>query len=529
MATTIPDAVVLHARQRPDSPAVVTWSAAECSTITYGQLSQHIAATQLWLRDWLPSTQGALLAILAHNSASHLVSSLACMANGGVALHLDLSTSAAQLGPQLHRLQCGALLVSPAFDELGRQAAASAAAMGLDVRVEMLPSLVSLPIHAGGGAPAQAAPGGGGERTAVVFFTSGSTGSPKAIPHTHDGLLWWARSYTAHLPQVFSPAVPPEQSGSMSFAPFSHVLGFVANAVLNLSQGAPLYVLADAAQLLTPQLLLEAATTLRPATLNTVPVLVEGLCALLTEGHPLAPSLSRLRLLTYGGAALPARCAATLRAHDVASACTYGQTEMVGAVMVGEVSGDLNALRPIGGARYELMRRDGAGEGAGELLLTGLGCVSPSPGGWRVGEGGVGGERGERAAERGGGGGRPFATGDLFTTVQVGGSAWLLYARRKDDPAILHASGELTNPHPPEVGAAPNPPPLPTHRRLQPTTASNRVSSLPRRTPGSSYHSPDSRPQPHPHPSLQSTSPILTFSITALAATPARTRAPRSS
>ena len=66
MATTIPEVVALHARQRPDSPAVITWSAAECSTITYGQLSQHIAATQLWLKDWWPAAQGALLAILAN-------------------------------------------------------------------------------------------------------------------------------------------------------------------------------------------------------------------------------------------------------------------------------------------------------------------------------------------------------------------------------------------------------------------------------------------------------------------------------
>ena len=410
MATTIPEVVALHARQRPDSPAVITWSAAECSTITYGQLSQHIAATQLWLKDWWPAAQGGLLAILAENSASYLVSSLACMANGGVALHLDCSMSAAQLGAQLHQLQCRALLVSRAFDEHGNRAAAHAAGMGSDVRVATLPILVR------GGAPAQAAPSGGGGRTAVVVFTSGSTGTPKAIQHTHGGLLWWARSYTAHLPEVFSS--PPEQSGSMSFAPFSHVTGFVADAVLNLTQGAPLYVLADAAQLLTPQLLLEAATALRPATLNTAPVLVDGLCALLREGHPLAPALGRLRLLTYGGAALPSRCAATLRAHGVASACTYGQTETAGPVMVGEVSGDPNALRPIGGARYELVRREGAAEGAaeraaegaaegaGELLLIGLGCVSPFPGGGRVSESAARGESGGRE-EGGGGGGGP--------------------------------------------------------------------------------------------------------------------------
>lgn len=198
----------------------------------------------------------------------------------------------------------------------------------------------------------------------------------------------------------------------MSFAPFFHVMGFVANTVLKLSQGAPLYVLADAAQPLTPQLLLEATSALRPATLHTVPVLVEGLCALLREAHPLAAALGQLQLLTYGGAALPSHCAATLRKHRVVSACTYGQTETAGPVMLGEVSGDLNALRPIGGARFEL-RHTEAGEEAGELLLLGLGCVSRFSKGWRVGESGDNGESGEAR----GGGGESFATGDLFTTV----------------------------------------------------------------------------------------------------------------
>ena len=45
-----------------------------------------------------------------------------------------------------------------------------------------------------------------------------------------------------------------------------------SGAARNRPPGAPLYALADAAQLLTPQLLLEAATALRPATLNTAPV-----------------------------------------------------------------------------------------------------------------------------------------------------------------------------------------------------------------------------------------------------------------
>ena len=55
-----------------------------------------------------------------------------------------------------------------------------------------------------------------------------------------------------------------------------------------------------------------------------------------------------------GGAALPSHCAATLHAPGISAACTYGQTETAGPVMLGEVNGDLNALRPIGGAAWSL-------------------------------------------------------------------------------------------------------------------------------------------------------------------------------
>ena len=186
-------------------------------------------------------------------------------------------------------------------------------------------------------------------------------------------------------------------------------------------------------------------------------MLVEGLCALLEQRHPLAAALARLRLLTYGGAALPSHCAATLRAHRIASACTYGQTETAGPVLLGAISGDLHALRPIGGAAFALRPQEGEeGEGgdeggAGELLLRGLGCVSPSPRGWEAEEAAPRRARAPPAApgEGGGAAGEWYGTGDLFSRVEREGGAWLLYACRADD-VLAHTSGELTNPHPPE-------------------------------------------------------------------------------
>ena len=202
----------------------MTWSQSTgaCSTITYGELQRHIEAAAHRLLCWLGRDGDApLLAILAHNDASYVVNSLACMAIGGVAIHLNWRMPAATLGQQLCLLRCTALLVSASLEGLGRDAAAAAASLSLTVRVKSLsdPSLDTAE-------PEAAAPAAGSgvgepshERLAIVFFTSGSTGNPKAIPHTHAGLLWWARSYAASLPAVFPPSVPPDEFGSLSFAP----------------------------------------------------------------------------------------------------------------------------------------------------------------------------------------------------------------------------------------------------------------------------------------------------------------------
>ena len=475
---SLPDAVRQHALAHPESPALQIYSAeaSERSTISYGSLADEITSARRWLQENLnflaqsPPRQHQQLrvAFLSHNSATYLVHVLACMDLCAIVVALNWRTPAAALGEQAAALGCVLLLASPAMESEGREAAACAPS----TRFELLPRSHHSPRDAATAAATAAAAAASealrqsDDSVAVVFFTSGSTGKPKAIPHTHSALLWWARQYTDALPTVFDKArLPRDQWGSLSFSPYFHVMGFVANTVLNLVQGAPAYVLAQPTRTLDAHLVVEAALCLQPRAINTVPVIVEGLCALLEAGDSdTARALSRVGLLTYGGAALPSYCASILRAAGIATACTYGQTETAGPVMLGFIGGDLNALRPFGGGAvsFELKpdprdndpRDTGDAEGAaaakgqqaaaaeaGVLVFSGLECVSRM----RFADGG---ELTRVLAQT-----AAYETRDNFRVVEGPSSRqsgrWLLYDCREDD-VLVHTSGEMTNPLPTE-------------------------------------------------------------------------------
>ena len=122
--------------------------------------------------------------------------------------------------------------------------------------------------------------------------------------------------------------------------------------------------------------MLRACAELRPCVINTVPVIVEGLVALIQKGDRVGDEtasdvLGRLRLLTYGGGPLSPHCPPILAEHGVLLNCSilptapthnwrtapcadshiralrwtaYGQTELAGPVMFGRPGGDPNLL-----------------------------------------------------------------------------------------------------------------------------------------------------------------------------------------
>ena len=70
---------------------------------------------------------------------------------------------------------------------------------------------------------------------AAIFFTSGSTSLPKAVPHTHQSLMWLQHQYLQAFPEPYRTVDP--HAGTLCFFPFFHVMGYSVNMLFNLYAG----------------------------------------------------------------------------------------------------------------------------------------------------------------------------------------------------------------------------------------------------------------------------------------------------
>jgi acyl-coenzyme A synthetase/AMP-(fatty) acid ligase len=230
---------------------------------------------------------------------------------------------------------------------------------------------------------------------ALIFFTSGSTGLPKAVPHTHAELLWNTHAklmatVDRQLPDASS-AQPP---GTLCFLPIYHVIGFVNNFLFNLYAGLRCLIndMADSpTRGLTPQLVAFGCRRLEPLLVDTVPWIVDKLAELLEEGEIEEDAFTSVRdggYILFGGCSLTSGVLERLEAYNIRVCNHYGQTEVSGPAMMGTPGMQhANAIKPLPGLKYELVEDDGGERekgGAkmrarqGELVL--LGCCSATKG-----------------------------------------------------------------------------------------------------------------------------------------------------
>ena len=243
MARTLPAALLSRARERPHSPFLVVYEESQRQVayeVSFSELVAHTARAAGLLRDGCGVDAGQYVALLAHNSVAYVAMSLGAMSLGAASLNLNHRQPTSITQELIKGLVPVVLCASqPFLDDAKRICAASSSgangrAMGL---VELIDptqppatfpplSLKDLESRISRLDP---------QSDAAVFFTGGTTGAPKAVPHTHSALLWLSDALHRAHPEPFTPAVA--HAATLCFTPFSHVMGFVANLVFNLGVG----------------------------------------------------------------------------------------------------------------------------------------------------------------------------------------------------------------------------------------------------------------------------------------------------
>jgi malonyl-CoA/methylmalonyl-CoA synthetase len=228
------------------------------------------------------------------------------------------------------------------------------------------------------------------ERVAAIIFTSGTTGMPKGVMVTHDGLLHFGR-VSAQSRQL------GPQDRSYAYLPMTHIFGLGTVLMASLHAGASLVMRSqfDAADVL------DALAHHRVSQLQGPPTLFSRLLAHMDEHgieHPEAPSL---RYVYTGAGPLDLALKRQVEARfEQPLHHGYGLSEYAGSVHVtplGQHRSDTSAGTRVEGAELRIVGPDGRelppGE-RGEIWLRGRGLMAGyfrdeaataavmKPGGW---------------------------------------------------------------------------------------------------------------------------------------------------
>ena len=132
-----------------------------------------------------------------------------------------------------------------------------------------------------------------GSDTAIVFFTSGSTSSPKGVVLTHDNLLAQLRSFKEAIACT-------KEDVLVSFLPLTHAYGFSCMYLLALFCEAAIYLTSPDTIVNAPEVYLDMLSKKKATVTGGMNFTLRTLCSLYSE-HKDNTDLSALRIFTLSG------------------------------------------------------------------------------------------------------------------------------------------------------------------------------------------------------------------------------------
>jgi acyl-CoA synthetase (AMP-forming)/AMP-acid ligase II len=222
---TLPSVVLARAASEPNRTFLEVFDQGQgvLCRVTFGELRTQMLVAAHWLRVSCGLTHGESVAFLAHNSVGYISLSFGAMALGATSINLNWRNAIKVNETLLNDLKPRVLLFSSPFKDDARALHAA-----LDTKIVHIESICDaepsrLPFTAQPEQQEELANIADGIKSvdpgvvAAVFFTGGTTGTPKAVPHSHAGLLWFSDQMLAASPAPFAERV--EHRGTVGFTP----------------------------------------------------------------------------------------------------------------------------------------------------------------------------------------------------------------------------------------------------------------------------------------------------------------------
>ena len=264
--------------------------------------------------------KGQRLALLMPNSPVLLATAVAVWRLGGAVVLIDFRSGYLPLIRQLRHADVFAALTYRGCEDLVQlisEEGIPCSVISLDTLEENIP-----------GRPCAEE----SEETAVIFYTSGTTGEPKAVPLTHDNLLYCIEGCVEHIDML------NEDDVFLNALPNSNVFGFLCGALLPLVKATRQAILTS---FMPVESSMDAIKHAEVTIATAVPTMIALMIGAVSRGATLSSSM---RCILSGGDRLPARISARAeRLLGVPVLQGYGLTE---ASSVVALPPSINAAKP---------------------------------------------------------------------------------------------------------------------------------------------------------------------------------------